>query len=526
MNEVLDNTEYKPSVVSLEESLYILNTYYTGLVVEWGYYTVVVSGHSITYNELIDQQTIWVTVDAKPYALLHRLVVAIDAWLVSLGYQLPKFNWRPHQILEGFKVYDKLERLGWVLVQHMPRTGKTGTVLYGLEHYAEPMDICIVTTKNAMEGWENFIALMGGSGWGKHRYTLTTPYRLHKLPQGAFDVVVFDESHKVYSTPKPQPSNMWLSAKLLVGEGTKCIFVTATPHAQSINQLYWQLALCSNTPFIKAGYTSFKSWFSVFGIAGTMLIGNGVAVPVWTNGKVKDIYNWVKDGVLALTQEDVGFDEELLPTDRCHYVELADTTKAFIADYVKRDYTVVEGVPIHNMNARDSDIRLHQIEGSTLKYVDMFAITDPDTGIRYRGVKPEEHNWILAGKEKVAYIKDKWGDTEDMVIMYYYVNEGKMLRKEFKNAKVLQGKSYAEGIDLYMYKHLIVYSMDYSVSTYIQRRDRQVHLTERTDTIEVHYLVSKGMPSETIYQSVVEKGEDLTGAFYDKAKLLALLAEG
>ena len=179
---------------------------------------------------------------------------------------------------------------------------------------------------------------------------------------------------------------------------------------------------------------------------------------------------------------------------------------------------MVDGVLVQPLNDRHIEIMCHQIEGGTLKFKDEFSTLDPDSGLKMRGVKAEEYNWEVGGgiPSKVAWIMEEFGDNANTVIMYHYTNEGKMLRRYFRNATILQGKTNSEAIDLYMFEHMVIYSTDWSVATYIQRRDRQVHMTKRDTPIIIHYPCAKGLISSDVYDSVVEKGEDLTFKYYNK----------
>jgi len=107
----------------------------------------------------------------------------------------------------------------------------------------------------------------------------------------------------------------------------------------------------------------------------------------------------------------------------------------------------------------------------------------------------------LGNIEKVDYILTKWGDTKDIVIMYNYIEEEFKLKRYFKHARILQSTSYAEGVDLSMYKHLVVYSKDFSTARYTQRRARQANI-ERKDPINVHYLLVKNAVSHKAYKTV------------------------
>jgi ERCC4-related helicase len=108
---------------------------------------------------------------------------------------------------------------------------------------------------------------------------------------------------------------------------------------------------------------------------------------------------------------------------------------------------------------------------------------------------------VLNNTEKVDYIKKHFGDTEDLVIMYNYKAELTKLSAHFKKAKLLQGTSYAEGVDLSMHKHLVVYSQDFSTARHTQRRARQANMN-RKEPITVHFLLVKKAISEEVYKTV------------------------
>ena len=71
----------------------------------------------------------------------------------------------------------------------------------------------------------------------------------------------------------------------------------------------------------------------------------------------------------------------------------------------------------------------------------------------------------------------------------------------FKQAKLLQATSYAEGVDLHQYKHLVIYSQDFSTARHTQRRARQAN-KNRKEAIIVHFLLVKGGISERVYKTV------------------------
>jgi len=434
------------------------------------------------------------------------------------------FDWRPHQITEGIRAWNLLSTTGWVYLQHEPRTGKTGTSLYALEYHPDKLNVLIITTKNGilgadkdkLGGWVDFILSAQSKGWLlRHEYRIINHHSVNKAVEDGWkpSIVIADEAHKVFSTPSPKTPLLWKMAKMVIGT-CPVMYLSATPHAQTLAQLYWQLALCVHTPFVKMGYDDFNKWFDRYGILRTVPIGNGKAVPVYKETHEEEIEEIVGGNFLTLTYKDVGGVEELEPVDKIHYIELTGVVKRIYDEYQKNEIVKLNDVIVHTMTAKDIPVRLHQIEGGTLKYRDMFAITNPDTGVRHRGVKPVEYNWQFPVHDKIAYIKANWGDTSDICIMHEYTNEGKLLRKHFKHARILQATTFAEAVDLWRYNDMIIYSMNFSTSSYIQRRDRQKHLTNRTKPITIHYLCVKGGVSEDVFNVVVENREDYTEKYY------------
>jgi hypothetical protein len=104
-----------------------------------------------------------------------------------------------------------------------------------------------------------------------------------------------------------------------------------------------------------------------------------------------------------------------------------------------------------------------------------------------------------------------------MVIMYQYIAEGQKLRASFKNALILQGTSFAEGIDLHAYKHLIIYSQDFSTARHTQRRARQANLN-RLEPIKVHYILVKGGISSNVYKSVSVNKKNFVDTVFEVIK--------
>jgi ERCC4-related helicase len=120
----------------------------------------------------------------------------------------------------------------------------------------------------------------------------------------------------------------------------------------------------------------------------------------------------------------------------------------------------------------------------------------------------------LGNREKIDYVKETFGDSDDIGIMCHFIGERELLSKHFSRAKLYSSSAHAEGVDLSHLKHFIIYSSDYSGSKFIQRRDRIVNING-SNTNTVHHLLVKGAISEQVYNKVSKK-EDFNNKTYER----------
>jgi hypothetical protein len=109
--------------------------------------------------------------------------------------------------------------------------------------------------------------------------------------------------------------------------------------------------------------------------------------------------------------------------------------------------------------------------------------------------------YTLENNERIEYILNIFGDSDNLCIMYNYIAEEYKLKEYFKHAKILQATSFAEGVDLAHIKDLVIYSQDFSTARHVQRRARQAS-KNRVEPIEVHFLLTKKAVSEQVYETV------------------------
>lgn len=388
----------------------------------------------------------------------------------------------PYQTELAKQAAKVLSKFGLVYLAMEERTGKSLTGLLALQEAGIRGKVLVVTKKKALGGWEQTVR--GCVGLTDCEYVVTNYHGVVKLDEEEFDAVVLDESHS-YISAFPKRGTIWKSLRNVCAK-KPIVYMSATPYAQGIHLLFNQFALCSYSPWKR--YSTYYAWYRDY----AELDRDGNLPVIWVRGGAKNDYTKanrdkaladVEDLFITKTRQSLGFSQE--PEDVLHYVELSEPTKSAYNLLVKHkvlNFSV--GGKDHQLVA-DSVLKLrtalHMLEGGTLK-VDKDYIE-------------------LTVGEKIDYIKEKFGDSSDLAIMHHYVAEGEKLRKAFKNAHILQGTSYAEGVDLSHIDTLVVYSQDFSTSKHIQRRARQAH-KDRDKPIQVHFLLVKKAISLEVYSAV------------------------
>ncbi|MEE8598947.1 MAG: DEAD/DEAH box helicase family protein [Dehalococcoidales bacterium] len=368
------------------------------------------------------------------------------------------------------------------------RTGKTLVAILMAEKSESIKRVLVITKKKALEGWHETLEKFTHT----KNYTVTNYHQAKKI-SGNYDLVILDESHN-YLSGYPKPSGIWKDvAKLTAGK--PLIYVSATPYAQGTQLLYHQFKLSSWSPW--STYKTYYSWFRTYGIPKTMFL-YGRQVQKYDSVKTDLVLAGCQHLFLSYTRKQLGFGQE--PEDRLHMIKLDDKVKAAYNKLVDENYLAfaVDGKDWELVCDTPMKLRtsLHMLEG---------------------GVAKVEDNYIsLRNNEKINYIKEHWGDTYNVAIMYQYIEEGNKLRRQFDNAAILQATSFAEGVDLSHIEHLVIYSQDFSTARHTQRRARQAN-KRRELPIIVHYLLVEGGVSEQVYETVSVNKTNFVDSVFDRS---------
>lgn len=390
---------------------------------------------------------------------------------------------REHQIKIANEALQLLADYNIAYVAAEERTGKTLAAILVAEKYTS----CLVITKaKAIPGWEETIAAYKP----KTSITVASFHQAYKYTE-KFDLIIIDEAHSMLSA-YPKPGKIQQQVKQLC-KMKPIVYLSATPHAQGYAQLFHQLQVSSYSPF--RSYATFYAWHSHYGKPYTIKV-NGFDLAQYDRVKDEEIIQATQHLFIKATRAELGFEHE--PTDQVHYVELsADTKFAYNELLTHKVIETSAGVIVADSISK-LRTSLHQIEGGTIKIDDSYH--------------------VLNNQEKIDYIKKHFKDNAQLVIMYNYKAELTKLKQHFKHAALLQGTSYAEGVDLSAYKHLVIYSQDFSTARHTQRRARQANIN-RAEPITVHFLLVKKAISEEVYKTVSLNKKNYVDSVFGASKL-------
>jgi len=375
-----------------------------------------------------------------------------------------------HQNRMALEALSILKEHGLVYLACEERTGKTLTAILAAE-MTPAKKVLVITKKKALDGWWDALANYPV----KKDWAVVNYHQAHKVDVSDTSLIILDESHN-YISSYPKPGKIWKQLAPKCGAGRRLIYISATPYAQGAQMLYHQLKLSSFSPWVQ--FSNFYNWFRVYGKPYTKEI-NGIPIQQYDRAHTDKILADVEHLFITATREELGFDFE--PVDKTHWIELEPTTKAVYNELLEHQLIELRAGTLVCDTKSKLRAALHMLEGGTAKI--------------------DDQRVVLANEEKIQYIKNTFGDSPELVIMYNFIAEREKLEKHFKHALLLQATSYAEGVDLHEYDTLVIYSQDYSTARHTQRRARQAN-KNRAKPITVHYLLVKKGISEQVYKTV------------------------
>lgn len=311
---------------------------------------------------------------------------------------------------------------------------------------------------------------------------------MHKI-EGNFDLIIHDEHHRFGAFPKPGAGTK-LFKKMF---GAKpMIFLSGTMTPESYSQIYHQFWVSGYSPFKQ--YTNFYKWANDY--VNVKLKNLGYAkVNDYSDAKYDKIYPIIKQYIITFTQEQSGFTTQVI--EHIIPVEMQPVTYNVISR-LKRDLVVTssDGRTILADTSVKLQQKIHQLGSGTIKFEDGTA--------------------KIIDYSKANVIKEKFSDYK-IGIFYKYKEELTMLKEVFGDKLTTeldefnqtdkwiayQYLSGREGINLSKADYLVMFSIDFSATTYFQARARMA--TKDREKNEIFWLLSKNTLDAKIYKAVMNK---------------------
>lgn len=389
-----------------------------------------------------------------------------------------KFELRDYQVEASVNGLQILKEHHILILNFMVRTGKTHISLDIAKHYN---NVLFVTKKKAISSIE------ADYKTAEHKFNLTiiNYESLHKVIS-FYDLVICDESHCLGAFPKPSKRVKELKEQY---HESDFIFMTGTLLPESNAQIFHQLYVSINSPFINFG--NFYKWHKIFGTPKIKYTSYGECAD-YSNVDYNKIKEYIEPIKLSYTQKEAGFSGSIKETILT--VPMKNLTYKLI-DRLKKDL-VIEGDG--EVILADTGVKLmmkvHQLSSGSVKF--------------------ESGNSMVLDDSKAVFIRDnfRW---KKLAIFYKFKAELEAIKsvldvtqdiEEFNGGSkhiALQIVSGREGINLSKADYIVYYNIDFSAVSYWQSRDRMT--TKERMHNEVFWLFSKGGIEHKIYKAVKNK---------------------
>ena len=397
------------------------------------------------------------------------------------------FKLRDYQVALSNDCKVKLREYKICIMNVAVRVGKTHVALDIAKDYN---NVLFITKKKAISSIEDDYKTAG------HTFgiTIINYESLHKI-QGAFDLVICDESHNLATYPKP--SKRIKAVKGLVTNDL--LLLTGTLLPESNSQIFHQLWVSPYSPYKDCG--NFYKWHKIYGTPEIVYTSYGEA-----KGYSKVDYDKIKGVVdmlkVTFTQKEAGFTTKVNE----HIVKVdmrAETIR--IMDILRRD-KVVDGA--EETILADTGVKLmsklQQMSSGTVKFESGNAKTLDNTkveyiGDRWKGVKKAMFYFY---KQELEMIKDYFGDEVTTDLEEFNTTDKSI---------ALQQISGAEGINLSKAAVLIFINFGFSNTKYVQAKDRLTTMDRKVN--DVYFIISNNGIDGNVYKALQNKKDYILQTF-------------
>lgn len=395
------------------------------------------------------------------------------------------YKLRDYQKNIAKKAVDVLKINKIVYLNCMVRVGKTLMALEAAKLY-EAKRVLFVTKIKAFSSIQSDYDNFGYT----FDITIINKESIHKIDSNDFDLIICDEAHGLFgSYPKPNTFTKIFKKRFY---NIPLILVSGTMSPESYSQLYHQFWVSNASPFRK--YTNFYKWANDFVKIKKKYLGSH-EVNDYSDADRDKVMSVIKDYVITFTQEQAGFSSEVI--ENIIDVEMQPITYNVI-NRLRRDLiaTSSDGRVILADTPVKLQQKIHQLGSGTIKFEDGTA--------------------KIIDYSKANVIKEKFSNYK-IGVFYKYKEEFTMLKEVFGDKITTeldefnqtdkwiayQYLSGREGINLSKADYLVMFSIDFSATTYFQAKDRMSTMSRQTN--EIFWLLSKNTLDTRIYKAVMNK---------------------
>jgi len=391
---------------------------------------------------------------------------------------------RTYQEELSVRMYDTLKRLGIVYLSAEVRTGKTATSLETCKKCGAK-NVLFLTKKKAISSIEKDYKAFGFDNY--FNITVINYESLHKM-DGAFDLLVIDESHVNGAFPKPNKTSKLIKLKY---SHLPMILLSGTPAVESSSQWFHQFWISLHSPF--KSYGSFYKWANDFVDVFEVNFGNGYPSKNYSKARTEQVLNIIEPYLITFTQKDAGFETSV--KENILYSQPLDRTKAIAKQLIKdrvvngKDDVILADTPVKLMS------KLHQIWNGTCI--------------------GESGNIIFIDDTKIDFIRNHF-EGKKIALFYYFKAELELIKKEYgdnvttdleefniTNKNIALQQSGLEGINLSKADYIVYYNFGFSGKNLIQSLDRMTTMNRKSN--DVYFVFERGGMSEKVYKAVSQK---------------------
>lgn len=405
---------------------------------------------------------------------------------------------RPHQLTAQAELLPILRKRRVAYLRGEVRTGKTLTALAVARELQVP-SVLVLTKKKAIASIEKDASAIGMGGI----VAVTNYEAIHKLPQQAWGLIVFDEAHGLGAYPKP--SNRTVACKAL--RASYKLLMSGTPTPESYSQMYHQWWALGRGPW---GHANFYAWAKDYVRIQQVRVGGGQTVNDYSDADGDRIMADLVPYTVNMTQQDAGITTTI--EERTHVVPMSDRTVRLMRRIAKDG--IIGGAPhsrkVEAGTAAAEMSKLRQLASGTVKWTRILPCAD--------GIPVPVEGHTIIDRSKARHVIDRILPTGKTAILYTFVAEGEMLRAmvpnwtdvpEVFNADpaatfIGQVQSSREGVNLSTAANIVFFGIDYSALSYLQGRDRATYVGRTTPPV-LHWLLAEGSIEPRVKEVVTSK---------------------